>query len=49
MKLETMASDDTTGPTDDAPLIDLNEASIKKLLAKAKRRGYIAVSPASTT
>src|SRR6186713_230028 len=38
-----MASDDTTGTTDDAPLIDLNEASIKKLLAKAKRRGYITV------
>src|SRR3569623_1260932 len=27
----------------DAPLIDLNEASIKKLIAKAKRRGYITV------
>jgi len=26
---------------EDAPLIDLNEASIKKLIAKAKRRGYI--------
>ena len=26
---------------DDAPLIDLNEASIKKLISKAKRRGYI--------
>ena len=26
---------------DDAPLIDLNEASIKKLIAKAKRKGYI--------
>src|SRR5688572_19394325 len=38
-----MASDDTSGTTDDAPLIDLNEASIKKLLAKAKRRGYITV------
>jgi RNA polymerase primary sigma factor len=36
-----MASDDTTGKNDDAPLIDLNEASIKKLLAKAKRKGYI--------
>src|SRR5687768_10065349 len=36
-----MASDDTTGTTDDAPLIDLNEASIKKLIAKAKRRGYV--------
>ncbi|MEP2235301.1 MAG: RNA polymerase sigma factor RpoD [Alteripontixanthobacter sp.] len=29
------------GPVDDAPLIDLNESGIKKLLAKAKRRGYI--------
>ncbi len=37
-----MASEDTTA-TDDAPLIDLNEASIKKLIAKAKRRGYITV------
>jgi len=35
-----MASDDTT-TTDDAPLIDLNEASVKKLLAKAKRRGFL--------
>lgn len=26
---------------DDAPLIDLNDASVKKLIAKAKRRGYI--------
>jgi len=25
----------------DAPLIDLNEASIKKLLARAKKRGVI--------
>jgi len=37
-----MASDDTTG-TDEPPLIDLNEAAIKKLIAKAKRRGYITV------
>jgi RNA polymerase primary sigma factor len=36
-----MASDVKTKQNDDAPLIDLNEASIKKLLAKAKRRGYI--------
>src|SRR5919107_481893 len=27
--------------TGDAPLIDLNEASIKKLLARAKKRGVI--------
>ena len=38
-----MASDAKTKPqqSDDAPLIDLNEASIKKLIAKAKRRGYL--------
>jgi RNA polymerase primary sigma factor len=29
------------GEASDAPLIDLNEASIKKLLARAKRVGYI--------
>jgi len=28
---------------EDAPLIDLNEASIKKLISKAKRRGYVTV------
>ncbi len=36
-----MAPEDNSTQTDDAPLIDLNEASIKKLLAKARRRGYI--------
>jgi RNA polymerase primary sigma factor len=36
-----MASDETIEKNDDAPLIDLNEASIKKLVAKAKRRGYV--------
>ena len=36
-----MASDETIEKNDDAPLIDLNEASIKKLIAKAKRRGYV--------
>ncbi len=36
-----MASEANTAQNDDAPLIDLNEASIKKLIAKAKRRGYI--------
>ena len=25
----------------DAPLLDLNEASVKKLIARAKKRGYI--------
>src|SRR5690606_10665642 len=43
LKQRLMASEDTAVTTDDAPLIDLNEASIKKLIAKAKRRGYITV------
>ncbi|WP_395333441.1 RNA polymerase sigma factor RpoD [Novosphingobium sp. BL-8H] len=39
-----MSKNDNTGDTnDDAPLIDLNEASIKKLIARAKRRGVITV------
>ena len=29
------------GEDDDAPLIDLNEASIKKLMTKAKKKGYV--------
>src|SRR5690348_15132041 len=32
------AGDRTEG---DAPLIDLNEGSLKKLIARAKRKGYI--------
>ena len=36
-----MATTTKTKQGDDAPLIDLNEASIKKLVAKAKRRGYL--------
>jgi RNA polymerase primary sigma factor len=35
-----MASDETTD-NGDAPLIDLNDASIRKLIARAKRRGVI--------
>ncbi|WP_324742866.1 RNA polymerase sigma factor RpoD [Tsuneonella sp. CC-YZS046] len=35
-----MASEAKTD-NNDAPLIDLNEASIKKLIARAKRRGYV--------
>jgi len=31
----------TSKAADDAPLIDLNEASIKKMIAKAKRKGYV--------
>ncbi len=39
-----MASDTKSKKSEeDAPLIDLNEASIKKLISKAKRRGYITV------
>ena len=41
-----MAKTNTAEPeekteTGDAPLIDLNEASLKKLIARAKKRGYI--------
>ncbi|WP_404339343.1 RNA polymerase sigma factor RpoD [Sphingomonas sp. MMS12-HWE2-04] len=37
------SGDDTTIDVGDAPLIDLNEGSIKKLVARAKKRGYITV------
>jgi RNA polymerase primary sigma factor len=30
-----------TQDSGDAPLIDLNDASIKKLIARAKKRGFI--------
>ncbi|TIX50154.1 RNA polymerase sigma factor RpoD [Alteraurantiacibacter aquimixticola] len=36
-----MATEAKTKQNDDAPLIDLNESSIKKMIAKAKRKGYI--------
>src|SRR3954471_24356670 len=35
--------DDTTMDVGDAPLIDLNEGTLKKLVARAKKRGYITV------
>ena len=43
-----MAKDDTTDTMDpseasDAPLIDLNEANVKKLIARAKKKGYITI------
>jgi len=36
-----MASTAKSQDNEDAPLIDLNEASIKKLMSKAKKKGYI--------
>ncbi len=36
-----MASTAKSAEKDDAPLIDLNEASVKKLMTKAKKKGYI--------
>ncbi len=36
-----MASGAKTKQNEDAPLIDLNEASIKKLITRAKKRGYV--------
>ena len=38
-----MATEADGTSTEDQPLIDLNEASIKKLIAKAKRKGYVTV------
>ena len=40
-KTNGSGGDDTTTEVGDAPLIDLNEASIKKLFARAKKRGYL--------
>ena len=37
---------DDTLEVSDAPLIDLNDATIKKLVARAKKRGYITVRSA---
>ncbi|WP_174279908.1 RNA polymerase sigma factor RpoD [Sphingomonas bacterium] len=40
----TMAADTAEAPdTADAPLLDLNDAGIKKVIARAKKRGYITV------
>ncbi|MEP5724975.1 MAG: RNA polymerase sigma factor region1.1 domain-containing protein, partial [Erythrobacter sp.] len=36
-----MASKAKTQDKEDAPLIDLNEAAVKKLMTKAKKKGYI--------
>ncbi|MEM7690657.1 MAG: RNA polymerase sigma factor RpoD, partial [Pseudomonadota bacterium] len=36
-----MASTAKTQDKDDAPLIDLNEAAIKKLMSKGKKKGYL--------
>ncbi|WP_109806698.1 RNA polymerase sigma factor RpoD [Sphingosinithalassobacter portus] len=43
MAKANMAEASETNETGDAPLIDLNEGSIKKLIARAKKRGYITV------
>src|SRR5688500_2346579 len=40
-KTNTQAETDEKQDNGDAPLIDLNEASLKKLLARAKKRGFI--------
>jgi RNA polymerase primary sigma factor len=38
-------TDDTLDPSEaaDAPLIDLNDANVKKLLTRAKKKGYITI------
>ena len=34
---------DAKASESDAPLIDLNEANVKKMIARAKKRGYITI------
>jgi hypothetical protein len=34
---------DERGEANDAPIVDLNEAQLKKVIARAKKRGYITV------
>ena len=41
MAKSNMAEAPEMTDTGDAPLIDLNDASIKKVIARAKKRGYI--------
>ena len=41
MAKANMAADTEAPDTGDAPLIDLNDASVKKVIARAKKRGYI--------
>ncbi|MEG3159871.1 RNA polymerase sigma factor RpoD [Sphingomonas sp. LB2R24] len=41
MAKANMAEPADTNETGDAPLIDMNDASIKKVIARAKKRGYI--------
>ena len=42
MAKANVAADTAEAPdTGDAPLIDLNDASVKKVIARAKKRGYI--------
>ena len=43
-----MASNAKNSDKDDAPLIDLNEASIKKLITKAKKKGYVTYDELNT-
>jgi RNA polymerase primary sigma factor len=40
-KANSDGAEDTSEDTGDAPLIDLSEASVKKMIARAKERGYI--------
>jgi RNA polymerase primary sigma factor len=39
--LASRANEEDVNENGDAPLIDLNDATVKKLLAKAKRRGFL--------
>ena len=43
-----MATTSTPTDTDDAPLIELNDAEVKKLIAKAKKKGYVTYDELNT-
>ena len=46
----TMQADTAEAPdTGDAPLLDLNDAELKKLVARAKKRGYVTVDALNAT
>jgi RNA polymerase primary sigma factor len=40
-KTDVADAPDEVQESGDAPLIDLNDAELKKLIARAKKRGYI--------
>ena len=44
-----MVTDTAEAPEADQPLLDLNDAELKKLIARAKKRGYITIDQLNST